>query len=109
MMKKEFASVERKDRRRDEVQALKSCNHKNIVKYFDYFYEEGLTMIVMEYCCGGDLAIVILNQKKTGKLFEDHEVLSYSFDLASAMQYLWSVRIIHRDLKVCIKSNSPCE
>ena len=104
MMKKEFASVERKDRRRDEVQALKSCSHNNIVKYFDYFYEKGLTMIVMEYCSGGDLAKLIFSQKKTGKHFDADLVLSYSFDLASAMQYLRSIRIIHRDLKVWRKN-----
>ena len=100
VMKKEVVPIEGKDRRRDEVQALKRCSHENIVKYFDYFYEEGLTMIVMEYCRGGDLARVIHNQKKTGKQFDDYLVLSYSFGLASAMQYLWSVQIIHRDLKV---------
>jgi len=99
VMKKEVVPLEGKDRRRDEVQALKRCNHVNIVKYFDYFFEKGDSMIVMEYCSGGDLARVLHNQKKIGNQFDDGLVRDYAFDLASAMQYMRSVRIIHRDLK----------
>ena len=101
VMKKEVVPLEGKDRRRDEVQALKRCNHTNIVKYVDYFFEKGDSMIVMEYCSGGDLARVIHNQKNQ---FDDVLVGDYALDLASAMQYMRSVKIIHRDLKVWMKN-----
>ena len=97
-MKKEPFPEDGRERRREEVKALKKCKHENIVEYFEDFYEKDHTMIVMEYCCGGDLAKLIEQQKQEGPFRED-VVIQYALDLAFAMQYMKSQRIIHRDLK----------
>ena len=52
VMKKEHVPAVSNDKRREEILALKKCNHENIVKYFDAFYEEEVQMIVMEFCPG---------------------------------------------------------
>jgi len=91
--------LESRDRRRDEIKSLKKCSHQNIVKYFEDFFEDGDQRIVMEYCPGGDLADLITNQKNTGELFDSDLILSYAHNLASGMQYMKSLRILHRDLK----------
>ena len=99
VMKKEFIPTEGKERRRHEIKALRLCDHPNIVKYFEDFYEKNLTMIIMEYCTGGDLAKVIDQQKRSGSPFQNGLVISYASDLTSAMHYMRNKRIIHRDLK----------
>ena len=58
VMKKEFLPLDDKDRRRHEVKALKKCDHKNIVKYFEDFYQRDhnnytWSLIIMEYCHRG--------------------------------------------------------
>ena len=104
VMKKEISPAQDKSRRKEEIKALKLCNNKNIVKYIDDFYEKDFTMILMEYCPGGDLAKLIDKQKDEGTLFSESLVISFALDLASAMQYMKSMRIIHRDLKVWFKN-----
>lgn len=105
-MKKEILPAQRaqdKYRRQEEIKALKKCDNENIIKYFADFHEKDYTMIVMEYCSGGDLAKVISRQK--GTPFSENLVISYALNLASAMQYMKAMRIIHRDLKKWLKNN----
>ena len=99
-MKKEVFPEDGRERRREEVKALKKCKHENIVEYFEDFYEKDHTLIVMEYCSGGDLAKLIEQQKDEGTPFKDVVVISYALDLTLALQYMKNKKIIHRDLKV---------
>ena len=101
-MKKEPFPEDGKERRREEVKALKKCSHENIVKYFEDFYEKDYTIIIMEYCSGGDLAKVIQQQKDKGTPFNKDVVISFALDLTLALQYMKNKKIIHRDLKVRI-------
>lgn len=45
-----------KDTVNSEIQILRQLNHPNVVKLIDYFDDDGLTCIVMEYCEAGDLS-----------------------------------------------------
>ena len=86
-----------KEMARNEIRNLKKCNHKNIVKYFDNFYEKQCFLIVMEYCSGGDLEKAIKAQG--GKPFTEKIVKIWFRQLCSSIEYLQKNKIIHRDLK----------
>ena len=78
-----------------EVEILKTLDHPNVVKVYEYFEDEQQYYIVMEYCEGGD----IFNKlKETGKLTEKYaaKIMKY---LLSGLCYLHSKQIVHRDIK----------
>ena len=99
MKKEKILSTEKrieKRKRKDEVNALKKCNHNNVVRYIDDFIDEKYSRIIMEYCTEGDLRDFIINQQ--GILLSTEAVFSWASDLASGMAYLKIKRIVHRDL-----------
>ena len=98
IMKKEkilIAQIEKR-KRKDEVNALKKCDHPHIVKYVDDFIDESYSRIVMEYCTEGDVGDFLKRQK--GNLLSTQALLIWAMDLASGMAYLKTQRIVHRDL-----------
>ena len=79
----------------DEVKALKKCNHPNIVRYIDHFFDPENSNLIMEYCPGGDLAASL----KKERFIPRDKSHQWIMDLARGMQYLQNMRIVHRDLK----------
>ena len=96
IMKKEKIAQIEKRKRKDEVNALKKCDHPHIVKYVDDFIDESYSRIIMEYCTEGDVGDFLRRQQ--GNLLSTHAVLNWAMDLASGMAYLKEQRIVHRDL-----------
>lgn len=82
-----------------EAQILKKLDHPNIVKYFCSFMDGKSLCIVMEYINGGDLhkLIRLYQDKKT--FLPEPEIWKMAFELSTAIQYLHSKNIIHRDIK----------
>ena len=99
MKREDRISEDSKPRRQEEVKALRKCEHKNIVKYYDDFIEENVVRIVLEYCPGGDLAKQINKQRELRKYIAHELMLEWILDLASGLDYLRQKKIIHRDLK----------
>ena len=98
IMKKEkivIAQIEKRTRK-DEVNALKKCDHPHIVRYVDDFIDERYSRIIMEYCTEGDVGDFLRRQQ--GNLLSTQAVLNWAMDLASGMAYLKEQRIVHRDL-----------
>lgn len=56
---------------------MKKLHHPNIVKYIDSFIEDGMLIIIMEYCEEGDLSHHIKRQKKLAKNFSETKVLNW--------------------------------
>ncbi len=78
-----------------EINVLRSLNHPNIVKVYEYFSDSSYIYITFEYC-------------KMGDLFDQINLLAYNEVLVeilmtqifSAVSYLHSKNIIHADLKL---------
>ena len=79
----------------NEISILKSVSHPNIVSYIETIWHEQFLIIVTEYLSGDSLVNYIM---KYSKLTAD-DVLKISAQLLSALQYLHSLGICHRDIK----------
>ena len=74
---------------------LANLNHANIVKVVETFEANGTSYYVMEYCGGGSLDTRIA---ECGGLPQG-EALRYFGQIASALSYMHSRRMLHLDLK----------
>ena len=79
-----------------EIEILKIGQHPNIITLYDVIENEDKIYIIMEYCAGSDLFAYI--EQRNFKLPEKHaaEIIR---KLSSAVYYLHSFGIIHRDVK----------
>jgi NIMA (never in mitosis gene a)-related kinase len=93
-----------------ECRLLHELSHPNIVEYVDSFLAADTfpgsprcLHLVMQYCEGGDLAARIKYQKSDGGgrgvLCSESQVLDWFCQLALAVDWLHSRRVLHRDIK----------
>ena len=80
-----------------EASLLRKLDHKYICKLYDCFQcpEEGVTCLVMQYACGGDLLEKITN---SGPLTEATAV-ELCKQLLEALKHMHGKGVVHRDLK----------
>ena len=82
---------------RTEVSILSMLEHPNIITYYDSFYlDDGSLIIEMEYADGGTLAQYIQKQDTP---IPEYQILYMFNQMAHAVRYLHSRKILHRDLK----------
>jgi len=84
-----------------EAFLLQSLRHKCVVAYHDSFIIDGVNIlvIVMEYCCGGDLRKLITERAHTGEHFPEEQVMVWFVQIVDALKYIHSAKVLHRDLK----------
>ena len=82
---------------RREIEILKLCQHPNIILLHDIFENTEYIYIVMELMRGGDLYAFI--EKHDHKIGEGR-ARTIIHSLATALFYLHSYGIIHRDIKL---------
>lgn len=80
------------ERFRDEARIVASLNHPNIVTVHDYFIEDGVAYLVMEYFTLGTVRPLV------GKL-ETPQVLTVLFDVLAGLGAAEELGVVHRDLK----------
>ena len=79
----------------NELMILKIVKHPNIIRYIETIWLENYLVIVTEYLSGESLINYIM---KFSKLKAD-DVIKISAQILSALQYLHSLGICHRDIK----------
>jgi non-specific serine/threonine protein kinase/NIMA (never in mitosis gene a)-related kinase len=84
-----------------EVTLLQAFKHVNIVSYRESIIEGQDLNIIMEFCSGGDLNQLIVEQKEThgGRKLDESQIIDWATQIALAIFYMHDKRILHRDLK----------
>jgi len=78
-----------------ELNALRVCNHPNIVQFYDVLETESRVYLVMEHLAAGELYDHILQQ---GRLSEQEAARLFG-QVVGAIQHCHQRGIVHRDLK----------
>ena len=91
--KKKLSSIEIRCLR-NEAHILKSMNHPNIVRCFDYFEDSSFCYIVLEYLEGGDLVHLIMQKDH----FNEKLARDIVVKLLSALEHCHKKNIVHRSV-----------
>ncbi|OMJ87450.1 hypothetical protein SteCoe_10870 [Stentor coeruleus] len=78
-----------------EVEILKTVDHPNMPRIYEFFEDEINFYIVLELCTGGDLFDKILEFN----IFTESQAAEIMFQILSGLTYLHSKSIVHRDIK----------
>ena len=78
-----------------EVQVMHKLNSPHVLKFHDWYETRSGLWLILEYCTGGDLAI-LLEQ-------DDHlpetSIQIFALDILAGLRYLHSLGIVHCDLR----------
>ncbi|MDJ0555682.1 MAG: serine/threonine-protein kinase [Microcoleaceae cyanobacterium MO_207.B10] len=80
---------------RTEAHLLANCQHPNIVKVWDFFEEDELFFMVMDYIPGQNLADLI----QSGHNLDPDQAIHYIHQIASALSVVHTNRFLHRDIQ----------
>jgi mitogen-activated protein kinase kinase kinase 7 len=92
---KVMESEEEKKAFRNELKQLSKVNHENIVKLYGACVHK-LTCLIMEYAEGGSLYDLLHNSDVN---YTTPQAMYWLYQCAKGVEYLHSLRIVHRDLK----------
>jgi polo-like kinase 1 len=85
-----------KEKLRMEIRVHKSLHHRNIVGFVSYFEVNDFFVIVLELCANKSMMELLRSRKR----LTEPEARYYLSQMVSALKYMHSQRIIHRDLKL---------
>ena len=86
---------------RNEITILRDFKHKNIIRLMDLKRTTNNYYIITEYCNGGSLTSCLKKYKeKYHRPFTEEIVQHIMRQILSAVNYLHSSKIVHRDLKL---------
>jgi len=86
--------------------------HKNIVRYYNSWVENGKVYIQNEYCEGGTLAEKIEETRQVGRNFSEPELKRMTSNITKGLQYIHSKQLVHLDIKpenifISLEQNTP--
>ena len=79
----------------NEISILRTLDHPNILKIFEFYSSKESYSIVTELCQGGELFQEIIDRGP----FNENYSAYVMFQILSAINYCHKMKIIHRDLK----------
>ena len=79
----------------NEINILRTLDHPNILKIFEFYSNKESYSIVTELCSGGELFQEIVDKGP----FDESYSAYVMFQILSAINYCHNMKIIHRDLK----------
>nr|XP_040037000.1 serine/threonine-protein kinase 10 [Gasterosteus aculeatus aculeatus] len=79
-----------------EIDILAQCDHRYIVKLLDAFYHDNNLWIMIEFCPGGAVDAIMLELDRG---LTEPQIKVVCRQMLEALDYLHSMKIIHRDLK----------
>ncbi|CAF0885323.1 unnamed protein product [Adineta ricciae] len=82
-----------------EATILSRLRHPNIVRFYDSFIDGSNFCIVTEYCEDGDLDQYLKSLRKQRSRLQMDQVIDLFLQLLSAIDFLHSKKILHRDIK----------
>ena len=82
-----------------EVNLLKKLDHPNVIKLINGTKSKRYLELIMEYAEKGDLYNQLIKQAKSGKYFPEKIIINWLVQICSALKYIHSKHIIHRDIK----------
>lgn len=82
-----------------EISLLQSMEHPNLIKYHEHFNHMNDLYLVMELAAGGTMEQRIEVNKKTNSRVEESLMWRWLQDIAGALTYLHTRRVLHRDVK----------
>ena len=97
MIKKSKLNPTQMELQHREIEVLKKCCHPNIIKMVDLFEDHKFFFIVLEYMEGGDLFDYL---DRRDFVITEARAKEIARQLVSAVEYLHSYGIVHRDLKL---------
>ena len=80
----------------NEINILMKMDHPNIVKIFGFYITKNYYYLITEYCEGGSLFDLIVNNNGP---FQEIQASYIMHQLFSVVNYCHKMKIIHRDLK----------
>lgn len=96
MEKSSLSRARARQKLMSEIKIHRSLHHTNIVRFEHYFEDENFVYIMLELCTNQSLNDLIRRRKRLIEL----EVQCYLFQVLSALKYMHSHRVIHRDIKL---------
>ena len=79
----------------NEINILRSMDHPNILKIFEFYSNEESYSLITEYCSGGEL----FKEIEDNGPFDEKYSAYVMYQIFSAINYCHNMNIIHRDLK----------
>merc|ERR1712018_531548 len=89
------AQVEHQLRREIEIQS--HLRHPHVLRMFGYFYDETRVYLILEFAPGGEVYKAL--QKQPDGRFDERRTAKFIYQLADALDYCHSKKVIHRDIK----------
>ncbi len=96
ILNKKKMKIKSYDMVRNEIEALKLCQHPNIVRLFDVLENVDYIFLVMELLSGGTLRDYM---KRRNNKIPESAAKGVVRSIAEALQYMHHYGIVHRDLK----------
>lgn len=75
---------------------MRELDHPNIIKLYEVYEDKSMYHVVTEYCVGGSIIDFVIARKK----YSEKVIRTILQQLLSAINYIHTLNIVHRDLKL---------